>query len=445
MEQEPDCPICLDEMSPADLQHPLQCQHKCGYNFCLTCIESLITSSRDDYMEASDGNMHVKVFLHCPNCRSDLGSTIRDTVILRKAQMLELHSQESEIDLSEREQRLKLVINDKQVQEFITEARRREATFFGTKLEEELKENDEYASDDEIGVEADIDVGVHKSFRYHEKDSHKVQRRTIDPTLFQGLECIMTPEEQVVVTQLMTSGDPEKLSLAAETLHNITIRVQTGVVTPRTAKDRRSSIFVLMDESKKANQKADVEKPATSQHSKVARHKAIEKEIREYNQFIKLHPLPVRMPKYVEFHLHDTDSYSFLPFKRDTRPLTFCNDVWDGSVMDAYSKITISGANHVTQRKSENMGVLNVLYGGGGKAELIDTEKERVLVASVRSEGGRQGVLKGDVVTHFNGEEFKGTADDLDAAILECADGTFSLILNAERSVAEALKRRAMV
>ena len=75
-----DCPICMDTMTAADIEHPMQCKSEhCTYNFCMTCIESLITSSKDDYMEASDGNLHVKIFLHCPNCRSDLSLSIRDT------------------------------------------------------------------------------------------------------------------------------------------------------------------------------------------------------------------------------------------------------------------------------------------------------------------------------------------------------------------------------
>lgn len=69
-----DCQICLDPMSPADLAHPIRCPTRCGFNFCLSCIESLITSSKDDYGEASDGNMHVKVFLNCPNCRAGTSS-----------------------------------------------------------------------------------------------------------------------------------------------------------------------------------------------------------------------------------------------------------------------------------------------------------------------------------------------------------------------------------
>jgi enoyl reductase-like protein len=121
-------------------------------------------------------------------------------------------------------------------------------------------------------------------------------------------------------------------------------------------------------------------------------------------------------------------------------------------VIDAFCKISVTGGKNpvVTKKMCENVGVVNILESGGDDTDdWIDTENNRVLVASVRSEAGRQGVLKGDVVTHFNGELFDGTAADLDAVIKAQAErsgnGMFTLVLNAESSVAEALRRRSMI
>ena len=78
----------------------------------------------------------------------------------------------------------------------------------------------------------------------------------------------------------------------------------------------------------------------------------------------------------------------------------------------------------------------------------------RVLVASVNGEGGRQGVTKGDVVTHVDGQEFLGTSDELVELLRQKAEAAkasgdskpkFTMVLNAEPSVAEALKRRSYV
>jgi len=478
-----DCPICLDEMSPADLEHPIRCQTRCGYNFCITCIESLITSSKDDYSEASDGNKHVKVFLNCPNCRSDLGSSIRDTLLCRKVHTLKIHS-DHQVDLTASEARLQEVIDDPEVQLAIKEAQEREDEFFGKKPQ--VKQEEDTFSDSfskhfkEMGVEADVDRGVHQSFIIKKNMPPPTDRSSTDPTLFQGLECAMSKEEQETVTELLTSGDTTKLAGAAEILHGISIRIQNGVPPPKPPPElpkpqvtRSNSIYQLIDESKIAKERAETSKKPADQEKHVLPHqkrrmlkneklqnrKAIEKEIAQRAHFMKLHPLPVRMPKYVEFNLQDKKSRSFLPFFMSSAddsvyPLSFCDDIWDGSVIDAFCKLTVTGGGNkdiVVERKiCENIGVVNILEGADDDSEdWIGPAKSRVLVASVRSEAGRQGVLKGDVVTHFNGEEFEGTAEDLDAAIKAHTErsnnGMFTLALNAEPSVAEALRRRSML
>mmetsp|Transcript_19491 Transcript_19491/g.23397 ORF Transcript_19491/g.23397 Transcript_19491/m.23397 type:complete len:93 (-) Transcript_19491:70-348(-) len=81
----------------------------------------------------------------------------------------------------------------------------------------------------------------------------------------------------------------------------------------------------------------------------------------------------------------------------------------------------------------------------------IDIERDRVIVKSINQDCGRQGVMRGDVVTHLDDEEFKGNAADLVKAIEEKAkkgggeQNTFTLVFNAEQSIAEALKRRSNV
>lgn len=485
-EAEQDCPICLDRMRPADFAHPIRCTTRCGYNFCLTCIESLITSSKDDYGEASDGNLHVKVFLNCPKCRSDLGPSIRDTLLCRKVYTLQMHANEN-CDLTASERRLERVLDDPEVQLAIKEASEREEEFFGKKTELEVVtehqiqpavHHDSFTRNfKQMGVEADVDHGVHSSFIIETNQPSPKDKSSIDRTLFQGLDVAMSTEEMETITELLTSGDTAKLAGAAEILHGIAIRVQKGLPPPKPPAEppkrqvsRSGSIYKLIDESKVAQQKATLSKKPDDRRRVLpqedrrirknevfANHRAIEKEIARKAHFMKLHPLPVRMPKFVEFNLHDTRSRSFLPFfmspaNDNAYPMSFCDDVWDGSVIDAFCKINVSTGKEtvVTKKVCENAGVVNIIEGGGdGAGDWIDGEKGRVLVASVRSEAGRQGVLKGDVVTHYNGEQFDGTADELDAAIKALAErssnGTFTLVLNAEPSVAEALKRRSMM
>lgn len=258
-----DCPICLDEMKVTDLEHPLQCSIHCGFNMCKNCIESLLTSSKDDYQEASDGNHHVKVFLRCPNCRSDLSHTIRDTLLLRKAdeifhqRMNHSHNDDDLKDNSDGDDsvnrdewttsqiRLERAMHTAEVQQAIKQARIMEAEYLGKDFLDdwlELHSEDEEDSDcdhmdssrigesenfsssyvEEWGFEADIDIGVHTSFRMPRPPKPLVRAEAIriDPTLFGGLDYFLTEEQRLEVTELMTSGDPSRLAKAAEILQS---------------------------------------------------------------------------------------------------------------------------------------------------------------------------------------------------------------------------------
>lgn len=128
------CPLCLNGMSAADKAHPPQCgTAKCNFNFCLDCAESYITSSKDPYQKASDGSHQLKIFLRCPCCRSDLSTSIRDTVLLRHADIVEKKSDEvlqrwcqlTPSDLSE----VDAMNSDPFIQEAVEMAKEREAIF----------------------------------------------------------------------------------------------------------------------------------------------------------------------------------------------------------------------------------------------------------------------------------------------------------------------------
>lgn len=84
-----------------------------------------------------------------------------------------------------------------------------------------------------------------------------------------------------------------------------------------------------------------------------------------------------------------------------------------------------------------------MLQGGEGRVELPG--QPRVLIRHTGGTAGRQGALRGDVVTHVDGNSVAGsTANDVMTILQQKSGSAFTLTLNAERSVAEALKRRAM-
>jgi hypothetical protein len=202
---------------------------------------------------------------------------------------------------------------------------------------------------------------------------------------------------------------------------------------------------------------------------------------------MKKFPLPVRMPKYAEFilaiqreednELQPAQIVKALPFR-------FCNDVWNGTVADAFCKIDVNpkrdyktkqGKNYnptapksvfidnylVTQHKRhDNPGVRSILDGDDVSRDRniihrgdfkIDTEHPRVLIASVVDpEASKKGILKGDVVTHLNDTELRDvTVDELIALIwsLCCEEksSVLQFVFNADRATAEALKMRAQV
>merc|ERR1711862_340789 len=109
------CPICLESMLQSDLDHPLLCSSRCGYNFCATCIEHLIKSSASEVEEASDGNMAVKVRLQCPQCRSDLRISIHDTLLLRKVENMQTVLTTSDSNLTASELRMKHTWDEEKV------------------------------------------------------------------------------------------------------------------------------------------------------------------------------------------------------------------------------------------------------------------------------------------------------------------------------------------
>lgn len=339
-----DCPICLDGMQQVDYDHLLQCQHHCGFNMCKNCIESLLASSKDDFQEASDGNRHVKVYLHCPNCRSDLSHTIRDTLLLRKADEI-INSSTDPSEWNPSQIRLGKVLHSPSVQQAIKQARKMEAEYLGREdfEDSELPFKDDEGFVEEWGVEADCIRGVHDSFRAPPPPVPLPREEAvrIDPTLFAGLDFALSEEQRLNVTELMTSGDPDRLAEAANILYTVVQQLSTSKAQrdpppkPLSPKEqarnlrkslaRRSSVFQLIaeaeaahegndSEEKKAKDSCDAAMPATTPRSRMAQHRSLEQELRLQADFQKRFPLPVRMPKAVEVDMAMPFDMEFVDF-----------------------------------------------------------------------------------------------------------------------------------
>jgi len=463
----------------------------------------MIKATKDESNEASDGNT-FKVFLHCPNCRSNLGPSIRDTILLRKVDKRLKDTNNNEIvdetKLPASELRFqKAIKDDVDISNAIEEAKQREDEFFGrdksldfylgksasiSAEESVMRQESVWSFDDEEGVEIGIDNGPHKSFVFRHHSRIDLSTSTIDEeeknlgdvpvdlTLLSGLDGFMTDQEQQFITSQFVSGNTNKLAVAVEMMFYVGLTAKQGIkpnmkrkksmlIRQPTAAQRSvlASITELIKEGNEARKIEDETKGRnavgvvatqlkTLAGGKRNQKQLVDMEMKHQMQYMKSHPLPLRMPKYVELVSTTAKDFS----------CTFADDIWDGTVLDAFSKITVrtsllSSKITISKEHAESSGIRRVIDAGSsdnsktkGKG-YIDIERPRVIIASINKEMGRQGVVKGDVVSHFNGEEFKGTASELkeliDTSRYEGEVLTFAL--NADAAVAEALRRRSLI
>lgn len=456
--------------APYDLEHPIQCtsQH-CNFNFCLSCIQKFIKSTTST-QEASDGNA-FHVFLHCPNCRSNLGPSIRDTVLLRKVD--KYLKVDDDVRLSASELRVKHSLeNDADIALAVKEARSRENDFFRNHPDRD--DTASFMTQDSIwslgsmeGYEADLS-GVPKSFisRHHstlhdganDKEGALVNIRP-DTTLMGGLEFFMTDSEQRFVTSYLVSGDTSKLAAATEMLHYVSALSRQGITPNKKRSDsfygNKSSMMESIrevirevNEARKMEEGGRTRKMSSGVLAEMFVPLAKEKrrnreqmnlELKNQFEYMSRFPLPLRMPKYAELTAH----------KRGFG-LTFRDDLWDGTVLDAYCKIYVKksllGNVSVTKQHGQSKGIRSIVDVGSSKPNgkgQIDTSRPRVIVASISAEGGQQGIMVGDVVTHINGSQFHGSACDLVQDINSRSEGEIlTFAFNADAAVSEALRRR---
>lgn len=140
--------------------------------------------------------------------------------------------------------------------------------------------------------------------------------------------------------------------------------------------------------------------------------------------------------------------------------------------MDAYSKINIGFGNSITQRRPNNANVGNILgtevnvvksaavgcaIGFCASSDIDDSGdyndifialpgKSRVLISHT-GHIGKLGAVRGDVITHLDSEDLSGKNATQVREIIERKKESqpyIMLTLNAELSVADALKRRAL-
>jgi len=273
---------------------------------------------------------------------------------------------------------------------------------------------------------------------------------TIDTSLLFGLQEAMTDAEKEYVTELMTSGQANKLAQAAQILSEMERAVRKGQIIANLPMSPAKKRFGIG--------KNDEEKEKRALAMMLTKEEQEEKERKERHD--RMYPLPDRMPRCVIMKA------DFDIFAKHNKIIKFVDDGWDGTVADAYSRVHLTEAEQNTSRTGgASLGGtesdIDSLYSTSHSnsvcgSDLFDSDdeddddsdsddfvnsnvkkyKNRVLVKKARRYAAKQGIQKGDVISHLNGDEFKGTAADLREAINQFymsgnKEYTFSLTLNA--------------
>ena len=278
-EVEEDCPICANPMTLSDLVVPLYCPTlNCDFNMCANCIEAMLKSDADDYEEASDGSKQVKYHLSCPCSRSKYQvpsshqhPTATDSSGLIAEEKKESHHSmdhasdhgsyssimavadldlhHSKYGVLSHQPIVGYVLLLREAYDASALLRKEDSSLPTSKLSKKYQFIRETTLDDvqEAALNYEIYMkGVNKNDHIHKFDWDdfsllprsapssspgsclKLRHEKLlqakawrDPTLFMGLEELMSLQEQEFVTQLMCCDDLQSLAQAAYIMHGV--------------------------------------------------------------------------------------------------------------------------------------------------------------------------------------------------------------------------------
>lgn len=416
-----DCSVCLEALTVSEqVVYPLPCQ-SCDYNYCSRCVVGFCRAADDDFQLASDGSRQVKVSVACPQCRSRYPMDLLDVVLLRRAHDLGCSMMRdgrllADCDLSATQLSWKrdFVASStrtqlRQAQGLYAHVMTRRPDLALVEKEEQIwkqlmerlpAEEDEDAGGEEFGNVVACGSAGSGSTRSGGLSGRKGnpggnKKPSIDDTLFQGLEDFVNRDEKIFLTELFTSGVVRDLAQAAMIMHGVLRLSSTG----------------------KAAAIAKSHDLAMSKHE-------VQKVVEFIAQTKVSFPLPAHMPGYFLIPAYSPrDGFMVLKDKD-----------WDGSIKPP-------------QRSQR---IFDDVYGKYYSPPQAEYPQRVVAIHSVRGPVGRVGLRKGDVITHVNEIEWKGTAEELQNYIYEChasqSHEEISLTLNSNPETARFLQvRREMM
>jgi hypothetical protein len=220
-----------------------------------------------------------------------------------------------------------------------------------------------------------------------------------DPTLFMGLDDILTHDEQEYITRMFVSGVTETVAQAAYLLHSI-------VVTNITKPARTSSASTSRHHSN-TTASTSSRTATTTTNTSVARKKSTA-QIEHEQKVRKRFPLPTHMPRvitmppYNPLEQHKNPPLKFVPSKPGTS-----------------NSSSTSSTAPTTQPPTE------------------------LTIGSVHGVAGRVGIRRGDVVTHINGERIMTYSEFTIALQYVLAEEYVTITVNANDAIAQQLLHRA--
>jgi hypothetical protein len=402
--------------------------------------------------EASDGNIY-SVDLKCPNCRGKYKVNLSDVLLLREFESQLYLQNINDSELNAADLRKKHQWNDGKLI-LINDAQKRYQAHT-----DDIEDSTRIKSDTD-----DINLSDKDTAFLAEKIMY------VDNMVFQGLEYGLTDDEKGYLINLMTSGSVNKLVRGIEALHGIIeMNAQTNLLRKQNPKTESnpsnaggSSRNITMKSRPKASQTAPIGRAVAKNTSK------LEYERATHNRWSSLYPLPYRMPRVVNIKLDfdpymkksplrvidDEDTFAFLEYDQPYNQVSYENRL--KIVKDAYTMLSVSSGKLKRREASQSMGVDNVM--SGIEMDLKDHTFEdgiptldwrRIIISHADF---RLGLRNGDVITHVDGDRFRGNAEKLRWLIASRRTEqsmeeipSIQLIVNAEIGVAEVLRLRSFM
>jgi len=468
------CQICLCDMTRADHFFPLHCPtQQCSFNICLECIISMLLSEADGYQLASDGSNQLKFRVRCPNCcvkysipRRPKQSIVPFVATLRQAYEVKDILQKADENLG-------------------PELLRRKKLFVKYTTLEELKEaGDIYADYLET-------MDKHAAGHLDLADFLRLPRLKVpwaDASLFQqGEEKYLSLTEQQLVTQLFCSGDPDTVAQGVMSLQAMAKRhaerlspLHESRADTAEGEDEVATLFHPHDYIVQLFCGANADCTTPNQCTTPDDY-----EVDDDNSILRPPPLvsPTKTMTSPQNTMASQSTFDEpLPVFQPRRKITYSNEElmqrMFGVPEQAAAK-TLSRAAHsfrsMRERTSSRLkgiaapepvnpdnvklplpyrmprGAEIPVYNPRGwyKAIQFDTTNEtRLVIQSFRGPAKRIGLRTGDILTHLQSESvltLQQFDHKMQTIYTQQPDSRCSLVVNADREVADHLKTRSLL